>query len=144
MKKISPKVGEVAKKAAKILTKAVGKGLDVGLKVGVPVVAAFGAAGCESTPAAQPQVFEGSIVKTYDGNNLGGKPGKLIVVDTDGNLGTTADQKHIYLSPEYIKAHPEILNAESVRFGWYPRHEQSGMGAYDYIIIIDGKLVHSR
>jgi hypothetical protein len=102
-------------------------------------------AGCESAPPAPvAQTFEGPVIRSYEGDNLVGKPGTYIVVDTDGNLETTADQKHIFISPKYVTDHPQVLNADSVRFNWYPAHSRAGIGECDYITLINGEVVHTR
>ena len=103
-------------------------------------------AGCESTPTTnfQTQTLEGPVVNYYSGNGGDGTPGKFIVVDTDGNLETTADQKHIYMYNENFARHPELAVEEPspvVRFQWNSYDEQYGWGVYQRIILINGKVI---
>ena len=142
MKKISPNMGEVAKNAAKVLTKVVGKGLGTGLKVGATAALGLGAAGCESTPSAPPaKIFEGPVVDIYNSSAFDGSPRKAIVVDTDGNLETTADQKHILANNEYMAAHPSLIKGVTVRFSWDQTDEYYGIGSANRIVLIDGKFM---
>jgi hypothetical protein len=141
MKKISPRMGEVAKEVAKTLAKVVGKGLAVG---GGLAALGLGMAGCESTPPAPApvaQTFEGPVVDIYNSSSFAGNPRKAIVVDTDGNLETTADQKHILASDEYMAAHPSLITGVTVRFSWDQSDVRDGIGSANRIILIDGKFI---
>lgn len=127
MKKISPNKGEAAKNAARILPKAVG----ICLKIGGVGALAFGAVGCEITPAVPTQTLEGPVVNHYDGKAPNGRPAAYIVVDTDGNLQTTADQKHIVMSDrtmqEYPVAKEAVHEGATVRFKWNEYYENRGI-----------------
>ncbi|MDR1219363.1 MAG: hypothetical protein LBK73_07125 [Treponema sp.] len=145
MKKISPKMGEVAKKAAKFLTKAVGKGFGTGLKVGGAAALGLGTAGYGSAPPALvAQTFEGPVVNYYSSTGGNGVLGKMIVVDTDGNFETTADQKHIYMYNENFAKHPELAVEDPrpvVRFHGDFYDDKYGWGVYQRIILINGKII---
>jgi hypothetical protein len=126
MKKISSiKMGEVAKKAAKILAKTVGKGLDVGLKVGGTFVLGLGAVGCESTPVVQTQILEGPVVRYYEGEIKPGRPTTYFVVKTGGN----PSERHIAILNEIAVNPPysELYNiGTTVRFRWSDNNERTG------------------
>jgi hypothetical protein len=106
------------------------------------LTAVFSLMGCESTPPAPvAQTFEGPVVNIYNSSAFDGSPRKAIVVDTDGNLETTADQKHILANDEYMAAHPSLITGVTVRFSWDRTDEYYGIGSANRIILIDGKFV---
>ena len=134
-------MGEVAKNAAKVLTKVVGKGLGTGLKVGATAALGLGAAGCESTPPAPTQTLEGPIVNIYKGASTAGNPARFVVIDTDGNLETTADQKHIFVYEKDFLRHPELVEGAIARLQWTPSSERYGNGGFQDIILINNQRV---
>jgi hypothetical protein len=149
MKKISPNMGEVAKNAAKILTKAVGKGLGTGLKVvgagGAAMVGAGALVGCESTPAVPTQTLEGPVVRNYQGKAPTGKPATFFVIDTDGNLETTADQKHLVIGNDRVDNYSGLKKeGATVRFRWDSYDEKYGMAFTGDIIMINGQIANQR
>ncbi|MDR1218891.1 MAG: hypothetical protein LBK73_04700 [Treponema sp.] len=140
MKRISPKKGGVAKEVAKTLAKIVGKGLAVG---GGVAALGLGIAGCESTPVqtAPTQTLEGPIVNIYKGASTAGDPARFVVIDTDGNPETTADQKHIFVYEKDFLRHPELVEGAIARFQWTPFAEQYGNGGFQDIILINNQRV---
>jgi hypothetical protein len=132
-------MGEVVKKVAKTLAKVIGKGLAIG---GGVAALGLGMAGCESTPAVATQTLEGPVVNYYDDKAPNGKPATYIVVDTDGNLETTADQKHIGMLVEHAQQNPALKQKGTiVRFKWDAYNQNRGIGFFEDIILIDGKFI---
>jgi hypothetical protein len=139
MKKISPRMGEVAKEVARTLTKVVGKGLAVG---GGLAALGFGMAGCESTPTVATQTLEGPVVNYYDDKAPNGKPATYFIVDTDGNLETTADQKYLFLLDQRVLQYPEVRQEGTiVRFTWDAYNQSREYGGFENIKVIAGKVV---
>ena len=152
MKNLSSSVAKsnaqiTAKKIAKTLNRAIKTGANAvgtGLKVGGVVTLGAGTlVGCESTPAFQTQTLEGPVVRSYERAAPDGKPATYFVVDTDGNLETTTDQKHIVIGHSNLNKIPGITDkGATVRFRWDAYNEQHGIAYSGDIIMINGQIIN--
>jgi hypothetical protein len=135
MKKISPKMGEVAK--------VIGKGFGTGLKVGGVAALCFGMAGCESTPAVPKQIISGVIIDSYHGRSTTpGYEGTYYVVDQDGNIETKDDQRMLYIGDAVADKYSGVQPGTSVVFEWDGWSQKNGFSGAGQIISVNKENPH--
>jgi hypothetical protein len=137
MKKISPRMGRVAKEVAKTLAKVVGKGLAVG---GGVAALGLGMAGCESTPAVATQIINGVIIDSYQGNSaVNGSRGTYYIVDQDGNSETKEDQRLLYVGDYDVNKYLGIQVGSYIAFQWDQYSNKNGYSNPAHIISVNGE-----